>query len=87
MSLVFRNAKKADRGYTPYSFNNSTIRMSIENTWPVVITTTIRKVFMDFIFKVIKKRISNLISRFDVSKIPPHMINKFGIEKEATSTN
>ena len=42
---------------------------------------------MAFIFNIIKKRISNLISRFDVSKIPPHMINEFGVEKEATSTN
>ena len=50
-------------------------------------TTTIRKVFMAFISKVIKKRISNLISRFDVPKSPPHMINQLGVEKEATSTN
>ena len=53
----------------------------------VVITPTIREVFMAFISKVIKKRISNLISRFDVPKIPPHMINQLGVEKEATSTN
>ena len=50
-------------------------------------TTTIRKVFMAFISKVIKKRISNLISRFDVPKIPPHMINQLGVEKEASSTH
>ena len=42
---------------------------------------------MAFISKVIKKRISNLISRFDVPKIPPHMINQLGVEEEATSTN
>ena len=41
---------------------------------------------MAFISKVIKKRISNLISRFDVPKIPPHMINQLEVEKEATST-
>ena len=35
----------------------------------------------------IKKRISNLISRFDVPKIPTHMINQLGVEKEATSIN
>ena len=45
------------------------------------------KRFMAFISKVIKKRISKIISRFDVPKIPPHMINQLGIEKEATSTN
>ncbi len=42
---------------------------------------------MAFISKVIKKRISSLISRFDVPKIPPHMINQLGVEKEATYTN
>ena len=42
---------------------------------------------MTSIPKLIKKRISNLISRFDVPKIPPHMINQLGVEKEATSTN
>ncbi len=41
---------------------------------------------MAFFSTVIKKRITNLISRFDVPKIPPHMINQFGVEKEATST-
>ena len=39
---------------------------------------------MAFISKVIKK-ISKIISRFDVPKIPPHMINQLGVEKEATS--
>ena len=72
---------------TPYTYDNSTVSMRIESTWSVVITTTTRKVFMAFISKVIKKRISKLISRFDVPKIPPHMINQFGVEKEATSTN
>ena len=71
----------------PYTSDNSTVSMRIESTWRVVITTTTRKVFMAFISKVIKKRISKLISRFDVPKIPPHMINQLGIEKEATSTN
>ena len=42
---------------------------------------------MAFISKVIKKRITYLITRFDVPKIPPHMINQLGVEKEATSTN
>ena len=42
---------------------------------------------MDFLPKVIKKKFTNLISRFDVPKIPPHMIDQFGLEKEATSTN
>jgi len=42
---------------------------------------------MAFIPKLLKKRISTLISRFDVPKIPPHMINQLGVEKEATSTN
>ena len=43
--------------------------------------------FMTFISKVIKKRISSLLSRFDIPKIPPHMIDQFGVEKEASSTN
>ena len=72
---------------TPYTYDNSTVSMRIESTWRVVITTTTKKVFMAFISKAIKKGISKLISRFDVPKIPPHMINQLGIEKEATSTN
>ena len=71
----------------PYAYDNSKVSLRIESTWPVVITTTTRKVFMAFISKVIKTKISNLISRFDVPKIPPHMINQLGVEKEATSTN
>ena len=71
----------------PYAYDNSKVSLRIESTWPVVITTTTRKVFMAFISKVIKKRISKLINRFDVPKIPPHMINQLGVEKEATSTN
>ena len=58
-----------------------------KNTWPFVITTTIRKFFMAFISKVIKKRTPIFISRFDVPKIPPHMINQLGVEKEAMSTH
>jgi hypothetical protein len=42
---------------------------------------------MAFIFEVIKKRISNLIGKFDVPKIPPHMIDQLGVEKEASTTN
>ena len=42
---------------------------------------------MAFISKVIKKRITSLITRFDVPKIPPHMVSQLGVEKEATSTN
>ena len=42
---------------------------------------------MAFIFEVIKKRISNLIGKFDVPKIPTHMIDQLGVEKEASSTN
>ena len=42
---------------------------------------------MALISTAIKKRITNLISRFDVPKIPPHMIEQLGVEKEATSTN
>ncbi len=59
--------------------------MRIESTWPVFITTKTRTFFMTIIYKVIKQRISKLISRFEVSKIPPHMINQLGVEKEATS--
>ena len=72
---------------TPYTYDNSTVSMRIESTWRVVITTTTRKVFMAFISKVIKKRISKLISRFDFPKISPHIINQLGVEKEASSTN
>ena len=42
---------------------------------------------MAFVSKVIRKRISYLISRFDLPKMPPHMIKQFGVENEATSTN
>ena len=42
---------------------------------------------MAFIPRVIKEKIRNLICRYDVPKIPPHMIYQFGIEKEANSTN
>ena len=42
---------------------------------------------MAFIPRVIKKRIINFMSRFDVPRIPPHMIEQLGVEKEATSTN
>ena len=54
---------------------------------PIVKTNTSLKGFMDFSYTVIKKKIRQLICRFDVPKIPPHMINQLGIEKEATSTN
>tara|TARA_Y100001968_G_C19133266_1_gene607796 strand:+ start:583 stop:735 length:153 start_codon:yes stop_codon:yes gene_type:complete len=49
--------------------------------------TTSTRNFMDLIFKVIKKKYSNIITRFDVPKIPPDMINQLGVEKEATYTN
>ncbi len=42
---------------------------------------------MALISKLIKKRISKLISRFDTPMIPPHIMNQLGVEKEATSTN
>ena len=42
---------------------------------------------MAFISKVIKKRITYLITRFDVPKLSPHLIDQLGVEKEATSTN
>jgi len=87
MSLVFKNAKKVNEGQVHYSLENSTVSLRIESNWHAVITNTTGKVFMAFISKVIKKRITNLISRFDVPKIPPHMINQLGVEKEATSTN
>ena len=87
MSLVFKNARQVNEGQVHYSLENSTVSLRIESNWPAVITNTTGKVFMAFISKVIKKRITNLISRFDVPKIPPHMINQLGVEKEATSTN
>ena len=42
---------------------------------------------MNFNYELIRKKLFKLISRFDVPKIPPHMINQLGVEKEATSTN
>ena len=79
--------KKSYTGYTPWAYDNSSVSIEIECTWHVIITTVTRKVFMVFISKEIKKRISNLINRFDISKIPPNMLNKLGVEKEATYTN
>ena len=47
---------------------------------------------MAFISRLINKRIANLISRFDVPKVPPHMVEKIFIEsiqveREAKTTN
>ena len=47
---------------------------------------------MAFISRLINKRIANLISRFDVPKVPPHMVEKIiieniQVEREATTTN
>ena len=42
---------------------------------------------MNLNFELIRKKIFKLIPRFDISKIPPHMINQLGAEKEATYTN
>ena len=87
MSLAHKNAKKVNGGRSPKFFYNSTESMNVESTLLVAATTTPWDVFMAFIPKLLKKRISTLISRFDVPKIPPHMINQLGVEKEATSTN
>ena len=38
------------------------------------------KDFMTFISRLINDRINNLISRFDVQKVPPHMVEKILIE-------
>ena len=35
---------------------------------------------MAFISRLINKRIATLISRFDVPKVPPHMVEKILIE-------
>ena len=42
---------------------------------------------MAFISREIKNKISNLVRRFDVPKISPHMINQLRVEKESTSRN
>ena len=47
---------------------------------------------MTFISHLINKRIANLISRYDVPKVPPHMAEKiivdsFQMDKKATTTN
>ena len=86
MLLVNRNARREDKGYMSYSYDNSTVSLRIASYLPVIITTTTRKVFMAFISKVIKERITNLINRYGVSKIPAHIINQLGVEKETTST-
>ena len=47
---------------------------------------------MTFISRLINNRISNLINRFDVPKVPPHMVEKIiidniQVEREETTTN
>ena len=47
---------------------------------------------MTFISRLINDRINNLISRFDVQKVPPHMVEKILIEnvraeREAPTTH
>ena len=47
---------------------------------------------MTFISRLINNRIANLINRFDVPKVPPHMaekmiINNVQVKKAATTTN
>ena len=47
---------------------------------------------MAFIYRLINKRITNLISRFDVPKVPPHMVEKIFIDniqakRKAPKTN
>tara|TARA_B100000965_G_C19317092_1_gene637100 strand:- start:413 stop:565 length:153 start_codon:yes stop_codon:yes gene_type:complete len=49
-------------------------------------------IFMAFISRLINKRIANLISRFDVPKVPPHLLEKIiidniEVEREATTTH
>ena len=84
---LIKMLKKSING-TPYIYDNSTLSSSIEilGLWVSSQKPRLEKFFMAFISKVIKKRISKLICRFDVPKIPPHMINQLGVEKEATST-
>ena len=47
---------------------------------------------MAFLSRLINNRINNLISRFDVQKVPPHMVEKILIEnisakREAPTTH
>ncbi len=47
---------------------------------------------MDFISRLINKKIANLISRYDVPKVPPHMVEKIiidniQVEREATTAS
>ena len=37
---------------------------------------------MAFISRLINKRITNLISRFDVPKVPPHLAEKIVIDND-----
>ena len=47
--------------------------LRIESAKPVVITDISKKRFMSFISRLINKRITKLMSRFDVPKVPPHI--------------
>ena len=40
---------------------------------------------MAFISRLITKRISRLISRFDIPEIPPYMVDHIGVEAEETT--
>ena len=47
---------------------------------------------MDFLSRLINNRIANLINRFDVPKVPPHMVEKIiidniQVEGEETTLN
>ena len=42
---------------------------------------------MAFISRLINDRINNLISRFDVQKVPPHMVEKILAKREASTTH
>ena len=66
--------------------------LRIVSPWPVVITKTISKRFMAFISRLLNNRITNLINRFDVPKLPPHMVEKIiidniQVEREETTAN
>tara|TARA_B100000214_G_C23540486_1_gene433801 strand:- start:145 stop:381 length:237 start_codon:yes stop_codon:yes gene_type:complete len=69
------------------SYATLTLSPGILGPWTVVMTTESMRFIMKFNSELIMKKLFTLISRFDVPKIPPHMINQLGIEKEATSNN
>tara|TARA_B100000579_G_C22495019_1_gene694225 strand:+ start:148 stop:306 length:159 start_codon:yes stop_codon:yes gene_type:complete len=50
MSLFFKIAKKVLGGQARYSYENSTVRLSIESIWRVVVITNTSEKFLWLLF-------------------------------------